>query len=405
MENWSKEQLCALAEKYGTPLYVYNTAIMKKQLEKIRTAFSFDHEIYFSCKSTSNPVLFRFFQSLNCGLDTVSINQVKIGLDSGFEPQKILYTPNGSSYDSIENAHHLGVQINFDNLEHLERFVQKHKNASIFLRFNPGIIAGGSANVSVGHIESKFGIHLSQIPHLLKILKTYEVKIKGIHVHAGSDIIDTQQFVHYENELFKLAQHFSHLEKINIGSGFKVAYKNNDVATDLELLGEELEKSIKKISARQQKQLSIIVEPGKFLLSDAGVFLVSVNLVKQTPSATFVFVNSGFNHFIRPMYYNAYHYIENISSQSEQTKIYNIVGYLGETDTFGWNRALRKVNEGDVLVVKNAGAYGYSMSSNYNSRGRPAEILLHNDEAHLISRKEELEDMLHLTQTDSVRFL
>ena len=400
----SSEHLCELAAEYGTPMFVYDTSVMEQKLLQMQEAFSFPHRIYFSCKASGNLEVLRYFQSAGCGLDTVSINQVLFGLDVGFSPKDILFTPSGSTFNHILTAHKQGVQINFDNLEHLEAFAQMHADTPVFIRFNPNIIAGGSANVSVGHEESKFGIHVGQLPHLLKIVNTYQIKVIGIHVHTGSDIIDVNQFIESSKVLFNLCKHFPHLQFVNLGSGFKVKYKEDDIETDLKAIGKKLAEEVERINKRLQKQLTLIFEPGKFLVSEAGVLLVGVNLVKHTPSATFVFVDSGFNHLIRPMYYNAYHSIENITAKHTKTKLYNIVGNLGETDTLGWNRRLKTVEEGQVLAIRNAGAYGYSMASNYNSRGRPPEVIIHKGETYLVTKREQREDLLHLYQNKTINF-
>lgn len=404
MTTWPAELLHDLAQQYGTPLFVYDTAIMERQLLKIKNAFPFPHNIHFSCKSSGNMTILRFFKSKGCGLDTVSMNQVLLGLEAGFESTDIIYTPSGASYQSIVQAHQLGVQITFDNLEHLERFAQQFTGAAIFLRFNPGIIAGGSANVSVGHTESKFGIHISQLPYVLKIVNQYKLKVIGVHVHAGSDIMDANQFLTSSERIFQLCSHFPDVRYVNLGSGFKVNYRSDDAEIDMAGIGKEIEKNVNQLKKELNQSITVIVEPGKFLVSEAGVFIVKVNLVKQTPSATFVFVNSGFNHFLRPMYYNAYHQIENISAQTNETKMYHVVGYLGETDTFGWSRQLKRTNEDDLLVLYHAGAYGYTMASNYNSRCRPAEVLIHEGEVTQITRRETREDLQSLQNEQSISF-
>jgi len=362
----------------------------------MRAAFTFPHRIHYCMKAQAHPAILRFFRSQDCGLDTASLEQVQFALQAGFDPKEILFTPSGTSFDRILQVHELGVMINFGNIEQLELFAETHPTVPVFLRFNPDVIAGGTANVSVGHSESKFGIHINQLPHLLKVIKTFHVEVKGIHVHTGSDILDVNQFVVSSQRIMNLCQHFAKLEFVNLGSGFKVKYKENDVETNLEQLGQRLKDEIEKISKQLKKELTIIVEPGKFLVSEAGQLLASVNLIKQTPNATFVCLNSGFNHLLRPMYYNAYHQIVNCSNPTGHAKVYHVVGYLAETDTFGWNRKIPEVRVGDILVIKNAGAYGYSMSSNYNSRPKPAEVMIHQQKVFEITRREQFSDLSHL---------
>jgi len=346
----------------------------------------------------STKTLLDLATTYGTGLDTVSVQQVELGLKAGFKPEEIIFTPSGESIESIEGVAKLGVRINFGSVELLEQFAQNHPGHPVFIRFNPDVIAGGNANVSVGHKESKFGISIDQLPYVLKIIEALDVKVEGVHVHTGSDILDIDDFLKSTGILFDVCVNFKHLKYVDVGSGFKVKYKPDDIETDIEQLGIKLAERHARLSEKLGKEITLIVEPGKFLVSEAGVFLVKVNLLKQTSSTAFAFVNSGFNHFIRPMFYNAYHEIENISNLEGKKKIYNVVGYLGETDTFGWNRRLNEVRIGDILLFRNAGAYSYSMASNYNSRPRPAEILIYENEPYLIQRRETLEDLTRMNK-------
>lgn len=396
LQHFSKEKRLSIANKFGTPTYLYETALISSQLNRMKNAFDFPNLIHYCTKAQGHPTILNFFRQQGCGLDTASYEQVKTALSVGFSPDKILFTPSGTSYDRIKKVNELGVTINFGNIEQLELFAQDFPEQPVFLRFNPDVIAGGTANVSVGHSESKFGIHINQLPYLIKVVQTYNIKVIGVHVHTGSDILDVNQFVTSSQRIMDLCKHFDSLKYVNLGSGFKVKYKLNDLETNIEQLGIRLKEELEKISLELKKELTIIVEPGKFLVSEAGQFLTTVNLVKQTPNATFVFLNTGFNHLVRPMYYNAYHEIENLSNPDGKTKVYHIVGYLAETDTFGWNRKLPQVREGDILAIKNAGAYGYAMASNYNHRPKPAEVIVHDGQVFEITKRESLEDLNHL---------
>jgi diaminopimelate decarboxylase len=332
---------------------------------------------------------------MGSGLDTVSIQEVQLGLAAGFEPQAIIYTPNGVSLNEIEAVAKLGVQINIDNLSLLEQFGTRHPKTPVCIRINPHVMAGGNSNISVGHIDSKFGISIHQIPHLLRIVENTAMNINGIHMHTGSDILDIDVFLHAAEILFDTAKHFKELEFLDFGSGFKVPYHENDIETNIEELGEKLSERFIAFCKEYGSDLQLIFEPGKFLVSQAGHFVTQVNVVKQTTSTVFAQVDSGFNHLIRPMLYGSHHQIENLSNPKGKERFYSVVGYICETDTFGSNRKIAEITEGDLLVFRNSGAYCFSMASNYNSRYRPAEVLWHEGKAHLIRKRETFDDILH----------
>jgi diaminopimelate decarboxylase len=328
-------------------------------------------------------------------MDTVSIQEVKLGLYAGVPAEMIIFTPNGVSIEEIEEAATLGVQINIDNLSVLEQFGNKHPKVPVCIRINPHVMAGGNANISVGHIDSKFGISIHQLPHIVRIVDNTGMRINGIHMHTGSDILDIDVFLHAAEILFNTAHYFSDLEFLDFGSGFKVPYHPNDIETNIEELGEKLGDRFAAFCQDYGKELTLTFEPGKFLVSESGYFLSKVNVVKQTTSTVFAQVNSGFNHLIRPMLYGAQHHIENISNSKGRERFYSVVGYICETDTFANNRRINEISEGDILCFHNAGAYCFSMASNYNARFRPAEILWHEGEAKLIRKEEQFDDLLH----------
>lgn len=384
-----------LTEKYGCPLYIYETAIMKNQYDRLTKAFALPNlKINYACKALNNLAVLKFFKSLGAGLDTVSIQEVRLGLMAGYTPNEIIYTPNCVSIEEITNAVELGVRINIDNLSILEQFGSLFPQYPVCVRINPHIMAGGNSKISVGHIDSKFGISFHQTPLIHRIVKANSMKIEGIHMHTGSDILDIEVFLQGAEILFQVAEEFKDLEYIDFGSGFKVPYKEDDIQTDIEELGEKITARFTQFCSNYGKNLTLMFEPGKFLVSQAGTFLVKVNVVKQTTSTVFAGVDSGLNHLIRPMLYDSYHKIVNISKTEGRSRIYTIVGYICETDTFGVNRKLTEINEGDILAFYNAGAYCYTMSSNYNSRFRPAEVLIHNGQDYLIRRRETMEDLI-----------
>ena len=388
--------LLKIAKDYGSPVYVYNSEKIVAQYKRLTSAFNKvkSLKINYAVKALSNISVLKLFNTLGSGLDTVSIQEVKLGLAAGFLPEQIIYTPNGVSLEEIEMAAELGVQINIDNLSILEQFGTRHPKTPVCIRINPHVMAGGNTNISVGRIDSKFGISIHQLPHLFRIVDNTKMNINGIHMHTGSDILDIDVFLYASEILFDTAKHFKDLEFIDFGSGFKVPYKEGDIETNIEELGKKLSKRFNEFCKEYGRDLTLAFEPGKFLVSEAGMFLTKVNVVKQTTSTVFAQVDSGFNHLIRPMLYGSQHDIINISNPKGRERFYSVVGYICETDTFANNRRINEIREGDMLAFKNAGAYCFTMSSNYNSRYRPAEVLWHNNEAHLIRKRETFDDIL-----------
>ncbi|MEB3039413.1 diaminopimelate decarboxylase [Capnocytophaga gingivalis] len=390
------KDLLSIAHTYGCPVYVYDTYKIRSQYERLIKAFAAvpSLRINYAMKALSNGSILKLMRKLGAGLDTVSIQEVKLGLHAGFAPEQIIFTPNGVSMEEIEEAASLGVQLNIDNLSILEQFGSKHPHVPVCIRINPHVMAGGNSKISVGHIDSKFGISIHQIPHILRIVENTKMHINGIHMHTGSDILDIDVFLYAAEILFDAAKHFRELKFIDFGSGFKVPYKEGDIQTDIEELGEKLSQRFLEFCKLYGRDLTLAFEPGKFLVSEAGFFLVKVNVVKQTTSTVFAGIDSGFNHLIRPMFYGATHFIENISNPEGKKRFYSVVGYICETDTFASNRQIAEISEGDILCFRNAGAYCYTMASNYNSRPRPAEVLWIDGQAKLIRKAETLEDLL-----------
>ena len=388
--------LLQIAEDYGSPLYVYDAHKIESQYNRLTTAFDGVKKlkIHYAAKALTNISVLKFVSKLGAALDTVSIQEAQLGLKAGFAPENIIYTPNGVSLKEIETVAELGVQINIDSLDLLEQFGSKHPETPVCIRINPHVMAGGNTNISVGHIDSKFGISIHQIPLLLRIVENTGMNINGIHMHTGSDILDIDVFLYASEILFETAKKFKNLTFIDFGSGFKVPYKPNDIETNIEELGEKLAERFNTFCENYGKVLTLAFEPGKFIVSQSGYFLTKVNAIKQTTSTVFAQVDSGFNHLIRPMLYGSQHHIENISNPNGKERFYSVVGYICETDTFANNRRIKEISEGDILAFHNAGAYCFMMSSNYNSRYRPAEVLWYNDKAHLIRKRETIEDLL-----------
>lgn len=393
----NNNDLLLAIEEFGSPLYMYDAAKIESQYKRLVKAFKGVKQLKlnYAVKALSNVSVLKFLHSLGAGMDTVSIQEVQLALKAGVKPKNIIFTPNGVSLEEIEAAAKLGVQINIDNLSILEQFGTKHPKIAVCVRVNPHVMAGGNTNISVGHIDSKFGISIHQLPHVKRIVENTGMHINGIHMHTGSDILDVDVFLYASEILFEAATHFENLEFIDFGSGFKVPYKEGDIETNIEEFGERLSARFNKFCKSYGKNLTLAFEPGKFLVSEAGKFLTKVNVVKQTTSTVFAQVDSGFNHLIRPMLYGSQHEINNISNPEGRHRFYSVVGYICETDTFANNRRISEIREGDILAFDNAGAYCFTMASNYNSRFRPAEVLFYNKKAHLIRERETFDDLIN----------
>lgn len=392
----TQEQLIETAQNFGTPVYIYEQEKIESQYKKLTDAFQqTPTRFFYACKALSNINILKIIQQLGAGLDTVSINEVQLGLKAGFAPQQILYTPNCVHFSEIEQAKNLGVHINIDNISILEQFGNTYGDSyPIMVRLNPHIMAGGNLKISTGHIDSKFGISIHQLRHIERIVKTTNLNVEGLHMHTGSEIKDVNVFLQGLDIMLDLATHFPNIKYLDLGSGFKVPYAPNEKATDVSLLGQKMYEALSEFNKETGKALEIWFEPGKYLVSESGYFITKVNTVKQTPATVFAGVDTGFNHLIRPMFYDSYHHIENISNPEGVERIYTVVGNLCETDTFCWDRVLNEIREGDYLLFKNAGAYGFEMASSFNSRTRPAEVLFTNGQSHLIRRRETLDDLL-----------
>jgi len=392
----SHQQLLSVAKEFGTPVYVYDAGKIKEQFTKLTTAFSgVDARFFYACKALTNINILHYVDSIGCGIDCSSINEVKLALHAGVSVDKILYTSNGIAFDEIIEAVECGVHINIDSLSNLEKFGKKFGNSyPVGIRMRPNILAGGNLKISTGHEKSKFGIPLEQLEALKEIVALYNINIKTLHIHTGSDIKDADVFVNGVKVLAELVPHFKDLQVIDLGGGFKVPYEPDGEETDMPMIASKLKTFLENNLFKSGKKYQLWFEPGKFLVSEAGYFVTEVNVIKESHSVVFAGVNTGLNHLIRPMFYEAYHHIENLSNPTGEEKIYTITGYICETDTFASDRKLHEIREGDHLVFYNAGAYGFEMSSNYNSRYKPAEVLVKDGKNILIRKRDTWQDLL-----------
>jgi diaminopimelate decarboxylase len=397
-------KLTDLATQFGTPLYVYDADKIIEKISILRDSFqNVNLKIKYACKANTNISILKLMRKHGVEIDVVSPQELQLALLAGYEGSQITFTPSGVSFDEIEYAAEAGTRINLDNLDVLEKFGQKYGNTKpALIRLKPHVFGGGNEKIMTAHPESKFGISIHQREEILEIVKKYDIKIIGLHQHTGSDVKNADAFTQAAEAILEMAFEFNDLEIIDLGGGFKVAYSEGDVVTDMAEVGQVLSNAFLTFCEKYGRKLQLWFEPGKFLVSEAGTFLANTNVVKIDPIKNFIGIDSGLNHLGRPMMYGSFHDIFNASNEDDSVQEnYRVVGYICETDTFSWTpegkqgeRLMNKTNAGDVIAIKNAGAYCFSMSSQYNSRLRPAEVLVLDGKAHLIRERETFEDIL-----------
>lgn len=392
----SPDQLKDIAKEFGTPVYVYHAERIKEQYNELLTAFQgVDTKFFYAAKALTNINILKYILSIGCNIDCSSVNEVKLAIKAGFEPKNILYTSNNIAFEEIEEAKDLGVHINIDSISNLKKFGKKFGHSyPVGIRLRPNIMAGGNLKISTGHANSKFGVALESLNEVLDVVKETNLHIRTLHIHTGSEIKDVEVFAKGIEVLFEVAQHFPELEVIDLGGGFKIPYKPGEEGTDIPLLGKKVKEEFDQFEKKYNRHFQVWFEPGKYIVAESGYFITTVNVIKNGGSRIFAGVNSGLNHLIRPMFYGAYHEIENISNPKGEKKNYNVVGNICETDNFAEDRQLPEVREGDLLVFRNAGAYCFEMSSHYNSRYKPAEVLVKDDKSHLIRKRDVMDDLL-----------
>ncbi len=395
-EGLPSELLLKIAREYDTPLYVYDAEKISMQYDRLKTAFANQPvRFFYAAKALTNIHILKYISSLGASIDCSSINEVKLARYAGVPKGDILYTSNSVGFEEIEEAVEEGAKINIDSLSNLEKFGKKFGNTyPVGIRLRPNVMAGENLKISTGHDKSKFGIPVEKLGEILQLVREHGIKITVLHEHTGSGISDLKKYMEAVNVLLGITRYFPDLKCVDLGGGFKVPYKPGDAEMNIGQLGREIKLVFKKLEEEQGRELEIWFEPGKFMVSESGYLIARVNVIKHTSCTTFVGLDTGFNHLIRPMFYGAYHQIENISNPEGMKKKYAVVGNICETDTFAWDRELPEVREGDLLVFRNAGAYGFEMASNFNSRFRPAEVMVKDGTPQLIRRRDTLEDLL-----------
>ena len=390
-----RELLLKAAAEYGTPLYVYDLDRIRENYNRVKSAFGPRAEIHFAAKALDNLRILEELHGMGAGIDAVSQEELEIALEIGFAPQDINFTPSGAHISEYIWAHEHGINVHVDNLGILEKLGEYKRGFPVSLRYNPNVRSGGHVQLQVGAEDSKFGLFAEEMERAHALIARSGIEVRRVHVHAGSDIKTADDFLASWKQAFPLAARYADtVRMIDLGGGFGVKYFPSDHELDLARLGEGINDMCDQYESDTGKQISLLLEPGKSIVGDAGYFLVEVTASKYLNNSNLLYVNSGFNHLIRPMYYGARHRFNNLSSEGKDSIDYKVVGYLCETDTFSESVALPDTKPGDLLCIYNAGAYAMTMSSNYNSRRRPAEVMISDGEIELIRRRETLEDIL-----------
>ena len=394
----------ALAEQFGTPLYVYNENILRERCQEFLGLSKHPgFRINYSAKANTNPHLLKIVQEEGCLVDAMSPGELLLNLKAGFAPNNILYVCNNVSDEELKFALSKNVLVSVDSLAQIERLCILNPNGKIMVRFNPGIGAGHSAKVVTGGKETKFGVDPEKLPQMLEILKKYNVRLAGINHHIGSLFMDGEDYMAAANVLLDLATrlpHLDELEAIDFGGGFGIPYEKYDQKPrfDLQKFSTLLDKTLTEWSNKNNYKGLFYLEPGRYIVAECGLVLGSVFSHKQNGEKHYVGTDLGFNVLARPMLYDSFHDVEiyRKNGEPDNTKIeQTIVGNICESgDIIAKNRQLPMIQEGDVIAMLDAGAYGFVMSSNYTHRLRPAEVLIQkNGKAKLIRRRETFDDI------------
>ena len=391
-----------LLEKYGTPLYVYNEDLLRKRCCDLKGLISYSNfTVNYSPKANSNLEILKIVRSEGLHVDAMSPGEIYVNLLAGYNPDQIFFISNNVSEDEFLYAIHAGVTISVDSISQLELFGSINPGGKVAIRLNPGFGAGHHEKVRTAGKNTKFGIEMSLISEAKRIVDKYDLRLIGINQHIGSLFMDSDAFLHSAENTLLVARQFSDLEFIDLGGGFGIPYQKqaDESRLDLKDLGNKLSELINSWVAEYGKQIEIKIEPGRYIIAESGILLGHVNAVKKNYKIKYVGTDLGFNVLIRPAMYDSHHDVEIYRKDglhSLKEEMVTIVGNICETgDIIAKNRILPEILENDVLGILDSGAYGFSMSSNYNNRLKPAEVLIESGgNTRLIRRRDTFEDLV-----------
>ena len=386
------QDFSTLAERFGTPLFVYDGDVLLERYNDLRKFI--DHprlQLHYALKANFNPAILQLLKDSGCGIDAVSPGEVEYALHLGFAPEKIIYTANNMTDAEFEKVYKTGVVMNIGELSRLRKAGIAHPGMKVCLRFNPDVTDGDSAKTMTGGELTKFGILLEDIGEVLKIVRTYGLKVVGLHEHTGSGIQKPESFHAAMKALMSIAtpENFPDLEFLDFGGGFKVPYKPDEARIDYITLGAGIAERFRNFEKSYGRELVIKFEPGKFMVAECGTLLTRVNTLKRNRKRLIAGTDSGFPQLIRPVLYDAYHQIFNLTNPDGAEAVYDICGNICETgDRFAEQRPMPEIREGDLLGIANAGAYCYSMGGIYNLRAMPGEVVVKNGRIISVRRRE-----------------
>lgn len=387
----SHQSLLDYANKYGTPLYVYDGNQILNRYKELYEFIDYPKlKILYAMKANYNVGILKLLKKNNAYLDTVSPGEVMLALKLGFTKDEILFTSNNITDSEMNEVQETGVLFNIGAISSLEKYGKSFPGNNVCVRFNPDVYAGENKYVQTAGAITKFGILMSDLDKVLEIAAKYKLKIVGIHEHTGSGIGQTEKVFESMNNLLSIAtkENFPDLEFIDFGGGLKVNYTPTAQHIDWKKFGEKVSEVFTKFCKNYGKELYMYFEPGKFVVAESGYLIIEVNTLKNNRGRLIAGTNSGFNHLIRPLLYGSYHHIENLTNPNGKKYLYDVCGNICESgDCFAEQRELPEIREGDLLVIKTAGAYCYSMGSIYNLRSMPSELLVIDDQEYLITKK------------------
>tara|TARA_B100000949_G_scaffold113630_1_gene100648 strand:+ start:934 stop:2217 length:1284 start_codon:yes stop_codon:yes gene_type:complete len=394
-----------LASKFGTPVFVTDSERIIYNYNRLYSAFSSHYDkfkINYAVKANNNLSILKLFNYLGSGVDCSCPEEIFLAKKMGFSSKDILYTGNYNSNDQLSYALKQKIIINIDSSSILPRLLKLGTPNFISLRINPGIGGGSHSGLVFGGKHTKFGMSRKDAIHAYNLAKKSGVKQFGIHMMTGSSILDSSYFKKATNKLIDIAVEIVEeckisIDFINIGGGFGIPYKPPEKSLDIKKVGSDIGKIFNgKKSSKILNNPWLFVEPGRYLVADSTILLTNVHSIKSGPEK-YVGIDAGMNTLLRPALYGAYHHIVNASRLNSRNKeVVNICGQICEnTDILAKNRKLGNIKEGDLLAILNVGAYGFSMSSQYNTRPRAAEVMISKKNCKIIRQRETINDLIN----------
>jgi len=390
-----------VVKKYGTPLYVYDEEVIRFKYRELADSISYPKaKILYAVKANWNKRILEILKQEGAGVNVVSPGEIMAALNAGFLPSQMMYTPISASGEDLKFAISKKILTSVDSVSQLDLYGKLNRNSTVCLRINPTVGSVGKTITTGPH--SKFGIWIGELEQAVATASSHGLKIIGLQQHIGSGILDANKFLNAVDIMLAAAKSFDHLEFVNFGGGLGVPYRADETKIDINYFGEKISEKSQNFSKNYGKELTVLLEPGSYLVAEAGALMCSVTSVKKTPKHTFVGVNTGFNHLVRPMAFGAYHPIVNINdAEPSKTSKVIITGNTSEAnDVFTTSRTgiedreMPLLKVGDVLGIMVTGAYGYTLSSNFNLIPRPAEILVSGRKMSVIRPEEKLRNLL-----------